>query len=91
MDAQNIEIADLDTSDNVAFKTLTNNCRNYVYVVPYDYRITTEPLTLEAFLLYEVDVDAGGVITKITSANTQVVGNKGEAGEQGIQGAKGDT
>lgn len=89
MDAQNIAIGDLDTSENVEFKTLTNNCKNYVYVVPYDYRITVEPLTFEAFLLYEVDVDAGGVITKITSANTQVVGNKGEAGVQGIQGPPG--
>lgn len=85
MDAQNIEIADLDTSENLENKTLTNNCRNYVYVVPYDYRITVEPIELEAFLLYTVDVNAGGQITKITPAHTQVVGNKGEAGVQGIQ------
>lgn len=82
MDAQNVEIDDLDTSANLENKSLANGARNYVYVVPYDYKIVTEPILLEAFLLYTIDVDAGGMITKIEAAHVQVVGNKGEDGIQ---------
>lgn len=90
--SQLVTISDLDTEDELEWKTLINDALNYIYIDTenLDFLITDE-VNNNFFLVATVLINAGWVITNVNKDKVLHIGTIWETGPNGLQWPQGAT